>query len=191
LSGEVLKAIETLRHSASAYKAAKSRLERKYSGRRRQIALHLGELENFKPVRPGHPRDRERSADILDIAVINLKEARRYEELGNRSLYAKLQKKMTEQMLAQYHRRVYERSKPECVETLREWVIQEAEFQTIAAETLRGISRSSSSTQRKDQTYFAQPRRQSNLKDQQRDRNRACKVCGEGLQFGYVTNLKR
>ena len=104
LSGEALKAIENLGHSASAYEAAKSRLERKYGGRRRQIALHLEELENFKPVRPGYPKDIERFADILDIAVVNLKEARRYEELGNGSLYAKLQKKMTEQMLAQYRR---------------------------------------------------------------------------------------
>ena len=62
-------------------------------------------------------------AGYLDIAVVNLKEARRYEELGNGSLYAKLQKKMTEHMLAQYQRWVYERSKTECVETLREWVI--------------------------------------------------------------------
>jgi len=180
LSGEELKAIENLGHSASAYEAAKSKLERKHGGRRRQIALHLEELENFKPVRPGHPRDIERFADILDIAVVNLKEAKRYDELGNGSLYAKLQKKMTEQMLAQTHRWVYERSKPECVETLREWVIQEAEFQTIATEMLHGISRSSSSTQRKDQTHFARPGGQSNPKDQQRDRNRAWKVCGEG-----------
>jgi len=122
LSGEELNAIENLGHSASAYKAAKSRLERKQGGRRRQIALHLEELENFKPTRPGHPRDIERFADILDIAVVNLKEAKRYDELGNGSLYAKLQKKMTEQMLAQYHRWVCERSKPEYVETLREWV---------------------------------------------------------------------
>ena len=67
LSGEALKAIENLGNSASSYEAAKSRLERKYGGRRRQIALHLEELENFKPVRPGYPKDIERFADILDI----------------------------------------------------------------------------------------------------------------------------
>lgn len=113
LSGEALKAIENLGHSASAYEEAKSRLERKYCGRRRQIALHLEELDNFKPVRPGHRKDIERFTDILDIAVVNLKEARRNEELGNGPLYAKLQKKMTEQMLAQYHRWVYKRNKTE------------------------------------------------------------------------------
>ena len=104
---------------------------------------------------------------------------------------------MTEQMLAQYHRWVYERSKTECVETLREWVIQEADFQTIAAETLSGISRSSSGTQRKDQTCFGQPGKQSSPKGQQRGRNRVCKVCGEGHpvwlcnKFKEMTVLKR
>ena len=83
LSGEALKAIENLGNSASSYEAAKSRLERKYGRRRRQIALHLEDLENFKPVRPRYPKDIERFADILDIAVVNLKEARRYQELGN------------------------------------------------------------------------------------------------------------
>ena len=84
LSGEAPKAIENLGHSESPYEAAKSRLERKYGGRRRQIALHLEELDNFKPVRPGHLNDIERFADVLDIAVVNLKKARRYEEMGNR-----------------------------------------------------------------------------------------------------------
>ena len=83
LSGEALKAIENLGHSASAYEAAKSRLERKYGGKRRQIALHLEELENFKPVRPGYPKDIERFADILDIAVVNLKEARKLGDTRN------------------------------------------------------------------------------------------------------------
>ncbi|PFX13818.1 hypothetical protein AWC38_SpisGene22068 [Stylophora pistillata] len=117
-------------------------------------------------------------------------EGRRYEELGNGSLYAKLQKKMTEQMLAQYHRWVYERNKTECVETLQEWVIQEAEFRTIATETLRGVSRSSSGMQRKDQTYFGQPRQQSSPRCQQRDRNRACKVCGEGHPVWLCNKFK-
>ena len=35
---------------------------------------------------------------------------------------------------------VFEGKKPECVETLREWIIQEAEFQTVAAETLGGVA---------------------------------------------------
>ncbi|MCG7878315.1 MAG: DUF1759 domain-containing protein [Candidatus Thiodiazotropha endolucinida] len=44
LSGEALKVIDSLGHSATAYEAAKERLERKFGGRRRQIALYLEEL---------------------------------------------------------------------------------------------------------------------------------------------------
>ena len=44
-----------------------------------------------------------KTADLLDIAVINLKEAGRSAELGDGSLYLKLQKKMTESMLTRYH----------------------------------------------------------------------------------------
>ena len=93
LSGEALKSIENLGHSATAYEAAKSRLERKYGGTRRQMAIYLGELESFKPIRTGYAKDIEKFADLLDIAVVNLKEAGRQDELGNGSLYVKLQKK--------------------------------------------------------------------------------------------------
>ena len=40
LPGEALKAIETLRHLAAAYEAAKERLERKCGGQRRKLAIH-------------------------------------------------------------------------------------------------------------------------------------------------------
>ena len=47
---------------------------------------------------------------------------------------------MTELMLAKYNRWVFEHNKSECVKTLGEWIIQEAEFQTVAAETLCGVA---------------------------------------------------
>ena len=65
----------------------------------------------------------------------HFKEAGWHEELGNGILYMKLLKKMTEQMLSQYNRWVYENKKVEGVET-----IQEAEFQTVAVEILRGLA---------------------------------------------------
>ena len=104
LSGEALKSIENLGHSSTAYEAAKSRLERKYDGTRHQIAIYLEELENFKPIRTGYAKDIEKFADLLDVAVMNLKEAGRFEELANGSLYLKLQRKVPESMLARYHR---------------------------------------------------------------------------------------
>ena len=104
LAGEALKVIENLGHSATAYEAAKDRLERKYGGRRRQIAVYLEELEQFKQVRSDNAKDLERFADLLDIAIIDLQEAGQYQELGDGSLYNKLQRKLPEAMLAQYHR---------------------------------------------------------------------------------------
>ena len=138
VSGEALKVIDSLGHSAAAYEAAKGRLDRKYGGKRRQIALYLEELEEFPQIRQGHAKDIEEFADLLDIAMINLQEAGQHHELGFGSLYAKLQRKIPEAMLARYHRWVFECNKEESVLSLREWILQESEFQTIATEAVRG-----------------------------------------------------
>ena len=90
LSGEPLKNIEKLGHSAAAYEAAKEKLERKYGGKRRQINLFMEELDNFKPIRNGNAKDLEPFADILDITVFNLKDAGLYEELVNGSFLHKI-----------------------------------------------------------------------------------------------------
>ena len=140
LSGEALQAIESLGHSATAYEAAKERLERKYEGKRRQIAVYLEDLENFKQVRTGNAKDLKKFADLLDIAIINLREAGQDHELRDGSLYNKLQRKLSESMLARYHRWMFEISITESVAALREWVIQEAEFQTIASEKTHGLT---------------------------------------------------
>ena len=141
LSGKALKVMEPLGHSAAAYETAKERLERKFAAKRCQIALRLEELENFKPLCPGNARDLERLGDLLGITVVNLKKAGRHEELGSRSLYLSLCKKLTEAMLAHYHRWIHENSHWQSVETLREFIIQEAEFQTVASETIHGSSK--------------------------------------------------
>ena len=98
-----MQVIENLGQSATAYEAAKERLERKFGGKRRQIAIYLEELELFRQLRPGNARDLERFSDLLDIAIINLKEAGLHHELGNGSLYTKLQGKLPQSMLANYH----------------------------------------------------------------------------------------
>ena len=111
LAGEALKSIESLGHSATAYRAAMDRLERKFGGERRQIAIYLEEIDNFTPVRYGNSKDIEKYADLLDIAIVNLKESNRCEELKDGMLYIKLQKKLPAQMLAAYHRWVFEKHK--------------------------------------------------------------------------------
>ena len=137
LSGEALKIVEPLGHSAAI-----ALLERKFGGERRKLALHLEELENIKSLRPGNAGDIERFADLLDVTVVNLKEANRHDELGKGTLYISLCKKLNEGMLAQYHRWIFENHRWESVETLKEFVLQEAEFQTAASETIRGVTSS-------------------------------------------------
>ena len=61
-------------------------------------------------------------------------------KLGDGSLYTKLQRKLQEAMLARYHHWVFENNKEESVIALRTWMLQEAEFQTIASETVRGLT---------------------------------------------------
>ena len=50
LAGEALRTIENLGHSATAYHTAMARLERKFGGHHRQIALYLEEVNNFRPI---------------------------------------------------------------------------------------------------------------------------------------------
>ena len=87
LFDEALQAIESLGHSATAYETAEERLERKYGGKRRQIAVYLEDLENFKQVRTENAKDLEKFANLLDIAIMNIKEAGQQHELGDWSLY--------------------------------------------------------------------------------------------------------
>ena len=89
-----MKTIENLSHSATAYHSAKKRLERKFGGHCRQIALSLKEADNFRPVCPGNYQEMEKFADPLDITVVNLKQANCSEELNDDLLYLKLQKKL-------------------------------------------------------------------------------------------------
>ena len=72
--------------------------------------------------------------------MINLQEAGQNHELGAGSLYTKLQRKLPESMLACYHRWIFENGQTESVLSLRTWIIQESEFQTIASETVRGFN---------------------------------------------------
>ena len=77
--------MEPLGHSAAAYEAAMARLEGKFGWERREIALQLNELENMKSLRSGNPGDIERFEDLLDVVVVNLKEAGRHDEFGKGS----------------------------------------------------------------------------------------------------------
>ena len=175
LSGEALKIVEPFGHSAAAYEAAIALLERKLGGERRKLALHLDELENIKSLRPGNTGDIERFADLLDVTVVNLKEANRHDELGKRTLYISLCKKLNEGMLAQYHRLIFKNHCWESVETLKEFMLQEVEFQTVASETIRGVTSSNrnvdSRRNQSEKAFFG------NAQESEIQKYCPCKVC--------------
>ena len=140
----------------------------------------MEDLENFKQVRTGHAKDLEKFADLLEIALINLKEAGQDHELGDGSLYTKLQRKLSETMLARYHRWVFENNVTESVIALRQWVVQEAEFQTIASETMYGLTgkgdnqqtTDSIPTNRTPRTFFGE-----SINDRESEKM-TCQACG-------------
>ena len=162
LSGEALKAIENLGHSGFAYESVKERLEQKYGVQRRKVMLHLDELKNIKPIYIGHPKDVEKFADLLDIAVINLKEKNRIEEFGNDTFHRKLLKKMPERMIIQYQRWVLDKENNKNIENLRSFVIQEAEFQMAA-----GLHRIGNKA-KIDHTYFGSSQQSNKVKYQKK-----------------------
>ena len=140
VSGEALKVIENLGHSSFAYEAAKDRLERKYGGKRRKVAIFLEDLERFKQIRSDSAEELEQFADLLDLAVINLKEAGEHQDLGDGSMYLQLQRKLPQSLLARYHGWVFENDVTASVIALKTWVTEESRFQTIASETVHGLT---------------------------------------------------
>ncbi|MCG7879402.1 MAG: retroviral-like aspartic protease family protein, partial [Candidatus Thiodiazotropha endolucinida] len=135
----------------------------------------MDELEQFRQVRPGFANDLDKFADLLDIAIINLKEAGQYHELEDGSLYTKLQRKLPEGMLARYHRWIFENQQQESVTALRTWVIQEAEFQTIAAETVHGFT----GNERPIIRYKSQRTFFGDAKGNQAIKKLLCRVCNK------------
>lgn len=173
VSGEALKCIEKLGHSASAYDTALQRLERKFGGHRRQVSRYLEDLENFYPIKEENARSIEKFADLLDVAVVNISESDGLDDLKNGSLYLRLQKKLPETMLTRYHRWVYENHESESVLILRKWILRESEFHTIAEETLHGLARQKprkGPKSEQNKTFFTRPDKSENSKN-------PCKFC--------------
>ena len=168
LAGDALKCIENLGHSAGAYEASKNRLERKFGGSRRRLTIYIEQLEGFRSIQYGNAKDVEEFSDLLDVAITNLRESRQYHELGTGSLYVKIQRKLPEMMLANYHRWIFENNHVESVETLTDWIVQEAEFQTIATETIKGITANQKKKKHNNGTFFSDPKVYN---------FRQCKIC--------------
>ena len=182
LTGEPLRLVERMGHSAAAYTTAKAKLDQKYGGKRRLIAAHLDVLERCKPLRDGNAKDFETFADLVDTAVLNLKATERYSELGNGTLYVTLLRKLSTTMIAQYMRWIAKEQKVESVESLKQWALEESEYQVIAAETVSGVGSVS------QKSYFTNHKE----KDSSRDRQcgSVCSVCGGRHNVGDCQDFR-
>ena len=134
-------------------------------------------------MREGSAKEIDKFADMLDLLVINLRESDQADELNSSSLYVKVLKKMTEEMVARYKRWVDENGGNESVEVIRQWVNREAEYRTVAAETVRGIGYRQQITAQTHHGQSARSKKQSNDKrDRAKDSNQskeACPMCTE------------
>ena len=74
LEGEAAETVKGLGYSAIAYETAKARLIRKFGGERRQVQSHLEGLKRMKPLQEDNVQELEKFADMLERAVVNLKE---------------------------------------------------------------------------------------------------------------------
>ena len=121
-------------------------------------------------MREGTAKEVDKLADILDLLVINLKESGQVEELKSASLFMKVLKKLTVDMIARYKRWVDENHKLESVEVIREWINREAEYRVMAAETVNGLGNPRSHVQ----TYHQRDPKMKGVQEEKR----ACAACG-------------
>ena len=185
LQGEALKVIENLGHSAAAYEAAKSRLERKYGGKRRALTLRLEELEAFKQIREGNEKDLEKFAELLDALVVNLTDAKQEAELGNYngSLYITLQRKFNKNLLAKYKQWICNSGTSEEVNALREFIDRESEFMTAASETIAGVLKDET---KRERTFLTEEDHSSKKKP-----TKKCELCRDHHGLWKCENFKK
>ena len=142
LQGEAAQVTNGLGYSREAYECAMARLDRKFGGSRREKTLILEEVTTFSPIRENSPEDLEKFADLLENLVLNFQDADRSMELGSGMLFVMLQRKLPVSVLTSYQRWVFEGKREESILTLKDYVMQEAQYHVIASETTKGISTS-------------------------------------------------
>ena len=142
--------------------------------------MHIEQLDGFRSKQYGNTKGLEQFSDLLDVAIKNLRKSHQYHKLGTQSLHVRLQRKLPEMMLASYHRWIIENNHLESVETLRGWIVQEVEFQTIVVETIKGITNKKKKRIVKDHSF--QIRRLPILENE--------KYIMENMVYGHVKCFK-
>ena len=179
LTGEARAALSDLGCSDIAYTVALQILERRFGGERRRTAHQRADIDSFKSVRPGNAKDLEQFAALLDVVVVNLLEKKQFGELGNGYLFQTLQTKLNEDLLNAYKRWMREHRNPATVESLRLFVMEEAEDQVATMETFHGVSaRKADRPDRNPRNRASSHATVGVAPGQQGDRSLDCKQCG-------------
>ena len=140
LQGKAEESISKLGFSEEAYEEAKKTLKRRFGGERRQLQNYLEEVKRIKSIQEGNVQELEKFADTLASTVVTLCEHGRWSELDPGSLlYTVVLEKIPKSMLSRFYRWVKESGRPESIETLRDWITEESEYQVKAVETVEGL----------------------------------------------------
>ena len=177
LAGEAANTIKGLGYSLEAYEAAKARLFRKYGGSRRQIQSHLEELKKLQPIQDNNAKELETFADVLERAVITLKENNRNSDLEPGALHTTILEKIPERLLTQYYRWVDENKYRDSLETLKDWISEEAAYQMQATEIKNGISVEDRNEPPRDEKHNFRRRSRSYFGDKSGKGNQKCCLC--------------
>ena len=189
LSGEALQAVANFGYTQRGYEEAKARLDKKFGGERRQVALYVEELERVGSLSGSKVAELERFADLLEVAVVNLQDAGHTAELGAGTFYMTLLRKLSEQLLTQYQRWLFDNRRRENVLALLEWASQEAEFLTRATETVRGLAPLHSQKPQRQLSSHTGSQRQTYVVNGD-PKTSKCPICQGGHVIWHCTEFK-
>lgn len=113
---------------------------------------------------------------------MNLTDAKQQAELGNGSLYIRLQRKFKMNLLAKYKQWICDSRKSEHVNALREFIDRESEFMTTASETIAGVLKDGT---KRERTFLTVTDHSSKKKP-----TRKCKLCKEHHGLWKRKNFK-
>ena len=140
LEGKAEQAISRLGFYEEACEEAKNTLKRRFGGEIRQHQNYLEEIRKIRSLQEGNIQELEKLADILVSTVITLREHNRESEFEPGSLlFCIVVEKIPKTMLSRYFRPAFESHRLESFQTLRDWMVEESEYQVKATERTEGL----------------------------------------------------
>ena len=136
----------------------------------------MEELKKLKPLRDNNAKELETFADVLERAVITLKENGHGSDLEGGTLYTIILEKIPEHLLTQYYRWLKEHSARESLEALKDWIAEEAEYQTQASEIKHGFT-VEPEERYPTRRHLDSRRGRSYVLTERNQRERACRAC--------------